>query len=156
MWRSGDPVYPRTTGGTSTHDGGADEAELREERAAVEVLLRADDLGDAEHEQEVRDDAAGERAAHDLRQTVRDREHRDDQLGRVAEARVQEAADAGACVLGCVLGRLPDQPRERDERDRGEDEERGVAGVRGIADRDRGGREGQRRPEDPASHGPVA
>ena len=60
---------------------------------------------------------AGERAAHDLRQPGVDREERDDQLGRVAEARVEEAADAGARVLGCVLGRLADQPRERDERD---------------------------------------
>ena len=50
-----------------------------------------------------------------LGQAVGDREQRDDQLGRVAEARVQEAADAGAGVLGGVLGRLADQPRERDQ-----------------------------------------
>ena len=53
-----------------------------------------------------------------LGQPVRDGEQRDDQLGRVAEARVQEAADARACVLGCVLGRFADQPGERDQRER--------------------------------------
>ena len=57
-------------------------------------------------------------------QAVRDGEQRDDQLGRVAEARVEEAADAGPGVLGCVLGRLADQPGERDQRERREDEER--------------------------------
>ena len=59
-------------------------------------------------------------------QPVGDREQGDDQLGRVAEARVQEAADAGAGVLGGVLGRLADQPGERDQRERREDEERRV------------------------------
>ena len=49
--------------------------------------------------------------------SVGDGEQRDDQLGRVAEARVQEAADPRAGVLGCVLGRLADQPRERDQRE---------------------------------------
>ena len=58
-----------------------------------------------------------------------DREERDDQLRRVAEARVQEAADAGARVLGGVLGRLADQPGERQQRERREQEERGRAGV---------------------------
>ena len=40
-----------------------------------------------------------ERAADDAGQIVGDREQRDDQLRRVAEARVQESADAGAGVL---------------------------------------------------------
>ena len=60
----------------------------------------------------------------------RDGEERDDQLGRVPEARVQEAADAVARVLGRVLGRLADQPRERQQRERCEHEERGRVGVR--------------------------
>ena len=41
----------------------------------------------------------GERAADDVRQSAADREERDDQLRRVAEARVQEAADARPGVL---------------------------------------------------------
>ena len=134
----------------------ADEAELRKERSPVEALLRPDRLRDSEHEQEIRDHAAGERPANDLRQAVPDREERDDQLGRVAEARIQEAADAGTGVLGRMLGRLADQPRERDERGGGEHEEDRVARVRYVANDDRGGREGQRRPEDPSCHVAVA
>ena len=70
-----------------------------------------------------------------LGQPVGDREERDDQLGRVAEARVQEAADAGAGVLGGVLGRFADQPGERNERKRCEDEQRRLVQVNDVAAR---------------------
>ena len=72
----------------------ADEPDREERRRAVERTAAAEEEREAEHEQEVPDDAAGERAAHDFEQAVRDREERDDQLGRVPERRVQEAADA--------------------------------------------------------------
>ena len=112
-------------------DGGSDEPELDEQRAAVDPRsVRARDLGDPVHEKEVRDHAPRERAEHDDGQVRADREERDDQLGRVAEARVEEAADAGPGVLRRVLGRLPDQPREGNEGDRREHEERDVAGAR--------------------------
>ena len=106
----------------------------------------------AEHEQRGRDDRAGDRAANDVRQAAADREERDDQLGRVAEARVQEAADAGARVLGDVLGRLTDQERERHERRRGEHEAgRAADAEREMGDeRDRGERE--RDPEEHSRH----
>src|SRR5947208_12615495 len=52
----------------------ADEAELRKERSPVEALLRPDRLRYSEHEQEIRDHAAGERPADDLWQPVPDRE----------------------------------------------------------------------------------
>ena len=64
----------------------------------------------------------GERPAHDLGEAVRHGEQGDDQLRRVAEGRVQEAADARARVVRGVLRRLADQPRERDEGGRGERE----------------------------------
>ena len=45
-----------------------------------------------------------------------------------------------ARVLGDVLGRLADQERERDERDRGEDEQDRLAGVERVpAEEDDGG-----------------
>ena len=94
-----------------------------------------------------------ERSAHDAGQAVRDREQRDDQLRRVAEARVQEAADAGAGVLGGMLGRLADQPRERHQRQRCE---RRRASSRPASKDEAGddgdGREGERCPEDPPRH----
>ena len=66
-----------------------------------------------------------------------DGDERDDQLGRVAERRVEEAADPGPGVLGRVLGRLADQPRERDERRRGEDELDRLVEVGEVVERDR-------------------
>ena len=123
----------------------------RSERAST-APVAAGDHRRAEDEQDVRDDRAGERAADDVRQAVGDREQRDDQLGRVAEARVQEAADAGAGVLGGVLGRLADQPRERDERERGEDEQRRLVQVEHVTRDEHERREGEQCPEDPPRH----
>ena len=77
---------------------------------------------EAEDEQEVADHAPRQRAPDDLGQALGDGEERDDQLGRVAEAGVEEAADPGAGVMGGVLGRLADQPRQRDQGRGGEDE----------------------------------
>ena len=85
-------------------------------------------------------------------QPVGDGEQRDDQLGRVAEAGVEEAADAGAGVLGGMVGRLADQPGERDQRDRREHEQRRLAGVEDVPGDEGEGREGEGRPEDPPRH----
>src|SRR5262249_26056135 len=70
----------------------------------------------------------------------------------VPEARVEEAADAGSRVLGRVLGRQADQPGERDEGGRRENEERDVAGPRQLVDRDHEGGGKQRRPEELPEH----
>ena len=88
----------------------------------VDLAAAAEEEREAEHEQQVPDHGAGERAADDLELHRVHREERDDQLRRVAEGRVEEAADAGPGVLGRVLGRLADQPGERDQRGRREDE----------------------------------
>ena len=130
------------------HDGD----ELPAERPRVDLPLAARDHRDAEHEQDVRDDRAGERASHDAGQRVRDREQGDDQLRCIPEARVQEATDAGAGVLRGVLGRLADQPGEWDERERREDEQRRLVEVEHEARQDCGGREDERSPEEPARH----
>ena len=58
----------------------------------------------------------------------------------------------GPGVLRGVLGRLADQPGERDERERGEDEERHVAGAGELVDRDRDRREDERCPEELPAH----
>jgi hypothetical protein len=56
-------------------------------------------------------------------QPVVDGDERDDQLRSVAEGRVQEPTDAGAGAAGEMVGRLADQPGERDEGGAGKDEE---------------------------------
>ena len=93
------------------------ESEREEARVPVEPTATSGEERCAEHEQEVPDDASRERAANDLGQPFVHGDQRDDELGRVSERRVQEAADPRARVLGRVLRRLADEPRERDERD---------------------------------------
>ena len=91
---------PGTEGTRKSSTAHEHEPELEEHREAVERLsvaaLAAEDQRDSEHEQDVRDDAAGERAAHHVRERRVDGEQGDDQLRRVAEARVQEAPDSRA------------------------------------------------------------
>jgi hypothetical protein len=87
--------------------------------------------------------------------TLPEREERDDELRRVAEARVEEPADAGPRVLGGMLGRLADQPRERNQGDRGEHEERHVARPGELVHRDREGCEEERPPQELAVHGAL-
>ena len=110
------------------------ERQLAQQRTAVEraPAVRPGGERDAQHQQQVRDDAPGQRPAHDIRQPVGDGEQGDDQLGRVAEARVQETADARPGVFPRVFGRLADQPRQRHQRRSREDEQRDVADVEDV------------------------
>ena len=135
--------------------GGHDETEGDETRPAVELPLAPEEKREAEDEQEVADHAPRERAPDDLGQALGDREEGDDQLGRVAEARVEEAADPGPGVMGCVLGRLADEPRERDEGRGGEDEDEDLAAARTM-DGERDRRDDERAPEDAAGHRAVS
>ena len=98
------------------------------------------------------DDRARQRAADDVGEPFVDRDQGDDQLGGVAERGVEEAADPGSRVLRRVLGRLADQPGERDQRSCREGEERRVADVREVVERDDDGPEGQPREEYSSSH----
>src|SRR5262245_6212712 len=130
-----------------------DEAEPDEARVAIDaVVATAEQKREAEDEQDVPDDASREGAADDLGQAPVDREQRDDKPRGFPERRVEEAADAGAGVVSRVLRRLADQPRERDERERGKDEELDVAEVEEEACGDRDRREAQQGPEDLSRH----
>ena len=133
--------------------GDREQAEGEEARVAVESSAPARDESGAEDEQEVADDATRERPADDLGQPLVHGDQRDDQLGRVPERRVEEAADAGPGVLRCVLGRLADQPRERDEGDRGEHELGRLREVGNVVEDDDEGREPERREEGSPDHG---
>ena len=86
----------------------------------------------------------GERAAHDVRQAVRDREQRDDQLRRIAEARVQEARrfPGPVCSAACSVDSPISQASgisARPERTN----KRGRVGVERVPRDDGGGREGE-------------
>ena len=75
-------------------------------------------------------------------------DQRDDQLGRVAEGRVQEAADPRARVLRRMLGRLADEPRERDQRHGRENELERLRRVDEVVQRDGERAEREQREED--------
>ena len=117
------------------------EPEREEARVAVERAAASGDERGAEHEQEVPDHASRERSAHDVGEAVVHGDERDDQLRRVPERRVQEPADSWPGVLGRVLGRLADQPRERYERECGEDELERLRRMSDVVQRDRERRE---------------
>ena len=78
------------------------------------------------HEQDVADDRAHDRRLDDLLKALVQGEEGDDQLGRVAEGHVQEAADARSRLGGDRLGRLAHHGRAGDHAERGgaEDEHR--------------------------------
>ena len=133
-------------------DGAEHGKELHAQRSRVDLPVAARNHRRAEHEQDVRDDRAGQGPTHDAGEIVRDSEQRDDQLRRIAEARVQEAADAGACVLCRMLRRLADHPGEGDQRERRDDEERGLVEVEDEAAEDRDGSQGKQCPEDLSRH----
>ena len=81
-----------------------DEPEGEKAREPVEAALPARDERGAEDEEEVADHASRQGSAHDVGQPVVDRDQSDDQLGRVAEGRVQEAADPGpVCSAACSV-----------------------------------------------------
>ena len=130
-----------------------DERERQEAREAVERPAPAGHERRAEHEQEIPDHAPRERAAHDLGEAVVHRDQRDDQLRSVAEGRVQEPADARTRVLGGVLGRLADQPGQRDEGERCEDELERLRRMHEVVQRDRDRPERERGEEDLPNHG---
>ena len=142
----------RDGGDREQADGESDEPDRGEARRAVDRPPPAEREREAENEQQVADDASRQRAAHDLRQPLVDRDQRDDQLGRVAEGRVQEPADTRPRVVGSVLGRLADQPCERDERDRRQRElGRVVEHVR-VVESDGERSEKKRRPQELSDH----
>ena len=106
----------------------ADHPEGRVGRRAIDATSLAEEQREAENEQEISGDRPHERCPHDVGQAVGDGDDGDDQLRRVAERRVQEAADARPRVKREVVRRFTDQPGEREQRQGGKQEELDLAG----------------------------
>ena len=68
---------------------------------------------------ELREDRSDQRGLHDLHQTGAEAERADEQLGQVAERRLQHAGRARAQVRADVLRAARDVHREQRQRDRG-------------------------------------
>src|SRR5207248_831849 len=69
---------------------------------------------------------AGDRRLNEGEQAMADRQGGDDQLGGVAERRIQQAAQPGAELVSQVFGRFAYQAGQWNEGDRREDEENEV------------------------------
>ena len=108
----------------------------------VELLLAVpeppEEECETEDEEQVSEDRSGERGLHDLDLALQQQENRDDQLGDVAEGRVQQPPDPWPRVKGELLGGAADQSREG-EHGSGRDEEDEQLGVEDelAEDRDR-------------------
>jgi hypothetical protein len=113
----------------------------RGQRVVLLLVLAqaAEEHRQAEREEHVPEDRARERRLHHVVEAGAQRGEGDDQLGHVAEGRVEQAADAGARLLGEVLGRLAHRRGERHDRERRreEDEHRLVGGEVLERERDR-------------------
>src|SRR5690606_3321683 len=106
-------------------------------------LQPAPDRAQAEDQQDVADDRAGDRRLDQVVKPGPERHDRDDQLGGVAEGRVQQPADAFTQPLCELLRRPAHQARERDDRQRGRDEDRDPARVEHVLQRQGDGNEDQ-------------
>ncbi len=133
-----------------------DHPEREEARPALDGAVPARDEREPEHEQEVADHRSRQRAADDLGQPLVDGDQGDDQLRGVAERGVEEAADPRPGVLRRVLGRLADQPGERDQGDRGEHEQGRVPEIGQVVEGDDEGTEGQAGEKYSSDHGRPA
>jgi len=96
-------------------------------RSTIDQARLAEEKREPEDEQKVADDRPDKRSPHDLGQAVGDGDDRNDQLRRVTERRVQETTDARTGVARQVVRRLPDQPREREQRYARKHEQRQLA-----------------------------
>src|ERR1019366_2681852 len=108
-------VEPRRGGDEHENGSESDQAERDVGRSAIDEARLAEEKGEAEDEQQVAGDRAYERRPDDRGQAPGHGDDRNDQLRRVTERRVQEAADPGTGMAGKVVRRLADQPRQRDQ-----------------------------------------
>src|SRR6185503_4717379 len=83
------------------------------------VLQPADVAGEAEDQKKIPDDAPRNRRFNDLRMMRAKRDDRDNQLGGIAERRVEKAAEGWSRSACEVLGRNPDQAGSGNERNGG-------------------------------------
>ena len=120
------------------------------------MLEPADQHRGAHDEQDVAEDRADQRRLDDLLQPLLEGEEGDDQLGRVAERDVEEAADAGTRAGRELVGRLAHERGGRDDAERrGREDDRGLGARELEDDRDRDERDEQVRPPVAAEEEPL-
>ena len=103
----------------------------------VAVAQAAEQEGDAEREQEIRQDRADDGGAHHVEVAGAQRHQRDDELGRIAEGRIEQSAHRIAGVSGEVLGGAHDQRRDRHDRERRGEEDQRRRQLAGVLEHER-------------------
>ena len=128
-------------------------------RAALEaqhlVPPAAGHEGEAEDEERVDEDRADQRGLHQGDEPGPEREDADEELGQVADRRLDDAGRRRAEVVAEVVGRLADQvgdPAERQRRRREGEERRGGGEVQRASQRHQG-RDGRHHRQLAALHG---
>ena len=126
------------------------------ERPAAEA---ADQERQAQHQEAVGEDRADQRVADERVEALAQGEDRDQQLGQVAERRLDDAAGPGADVPAELVGGLADHPGQEGQRQGAGDEGRDGTDLQEVERARRDGR-GQRRGEQEelaaARHAPQA
>ncbi len=84
----------------------------------------------AENEQQVAENAAGDRRLHQVDEASLQRHDRDDELGGVAEGGVEQATERRAGAGGDLFGCLAHEPGEGEHAETGGDENEDRCGVR--------------------------
>ena len=101
-------------------------------------LQTADQHRHAEHQQDIADDGARQRSLHDVEHAFLHRDKGDDQLGRIAEGRIEKPADLLPTVAGDRLCALAHEAGQRDDRERAAREHERIGKPGELADdRDR-------------------
>src|SRR5688572_23236406 len=97
----------------------------------------------SEYEQDVADDGSGNRCLDQVMESGAQGNNRDDELSGVAERRVQQTTNSFAQRFRELLGSPAHQTSERNDGQRGSDEDRHAAGMHEILERKRNGYEYQ-------------
>jgi hypothetical protein len=86
------------------------------------VLEPADDEGESEHQHAVRDHGTDQRRLNDERQPLMQGEQRDEELGEIAQRRLDRAGRRGSDSAAELLRRSADEPGEHRDGKRRKDE----------------------------------
>jgi len=114
------------------------------------ITKSAEQEGDAERQQEIREQRADERSPHHLDQPRPQGHHRDDELRQIAEGRVEQSAERRTGARGQLLGGVDDEHRERHDRERGAEEQQRRGGAHRL--QPDGERYGDQEPVDRPAH----
>src|SRR3954469_24217042 len=125
------------------HDGKGEHARTHAGTGTIEPELApsspTDDEGESQDQEEIAENAPGNRSLDQADQTGAQCDNRDDELGGVAKRGVEETADRGTSSVGQMFGGLPHVSRQWQDAEAGRDEDREGRRVEYILEQNAGG-----------------